>query len=175
MIGWVICVEDFLAKDKATKLIKGSREKAEAKRDALQIKYNDLEKDRFKVSVSAPVSEIDLEKRMQVKFTLPAEVDSEILLRLLSEVDPFLVGESNDEEGKDNVIEINSNQILEMKLLVNKFNASTEGDPIEVQLVGSEEVAKPCDHKFIRAQTSGDPPGPKICIRCGTPAMLIDC
>lgn len=168
MVGWVICVEDFVANDKASMLVRGVREKAEAKRDALQIKYDNLEKDRFKVSVSAPVTEIDREKRVEVRFTLPAEVDSEILLRLLSEVDPFLVGGSNGKDGKANVVEINSNQILEMKLIVNMFNATTEGDPIEVQLRG-----KHCDHEFIRAQTGGDPPGPlgpKICVRCGTKA-----
>jgi len=158
MVGWVICVEDFVARDKATKLVRGTREKAEAKRSALQKKYDDLQEDRFKVSVSAPVTEINLEERIQVKFSLSAEVDSEILLRLLSEVDPFLIG--------DNVVEINSNQILEMKLIVNQFNASTEGDPLETQLLGMK-----CDHKFVRTQTSGSGPlGSKICVRCGTQA-----
>jgi len=167
MIGWVICVEDFVANDKATKFIKGTRENAEAKRDALQVGYDNIQKDRFKVNISAPVNEINLEERTQVKFSLPAEVDYEILLRLLSEVDPFLV--------RDNVVEIDSDQILELKLIVNTFNASTEGDPLEMQLVDEEKA--PCDHKFIQMQTSGDPPGPlgpKVCINCGTPALKLN-
>jgi len=129
MVGWIICVEDSVAKDKATKLVRGDRETAEAKRDSLQEKYDAIQKNRFRVVISAPVNEIELESQAKVKFTLPDELDSSLMMRVVSEIDPFLVSED------ENMIELDSNMLPDLEQLVRDYNEKSETGGLSFQVM----------------------------------------
>ena len=87
-----------------------------------------------------------------MKFSLPEEISSELLLRIISEVDPLLL--------PGNIAEIDISNLQSMKDDIDQFNSASDYRPITYEIV--------CDHELIEVATAADPPGPptKICMKC---------
>jgi len=126
-IGWTIAVDDFYARDKATKLIKGDREKAEKKCSVLQEQYDAIEKERFKVSILAPLTEIDPSKRALIEIKRPEEVTNDLLLKALTDVDPFIITE--------NTIEIEPDKLETLQKSIDFFNKISQLPPVQFKLL----------------------------------------
>ena len=87
--GWVIAVEDLHAKDKAFKLINKTREEVSSKADKLSKRYESIQAGRFKVSITSPHTEIDVESRIKIKCLRTEECPTKLLFAYLHDLNPF--------------------------------------------------------------------------------------
>ena len=82
--GWVIEVKDKNADDFAYKLITSDKKTVDQKRCELVKRYENVEKDRFRLASNSPYIEIDVTKRIEVKVR---EMES---VALLFDLTPFV-------------------------------------------------------------------------------------
>jgi len=86
--GWVICVTDTYTRDQALKMFPERRENVWKKIEILKSKYDAITKDRFRITIHSPYSEI--EKNLKIKIFKNQQTTQEVL-NLLLNVDPVLV------------------------------------------------------------------------------------
>jgi hypothetical protein len=94
--GWVIAVEDLHAKDKAFKVISKSREEAAEKAAKLSERYESIEKDRFKVSIASPHTEIDVENRIKIRCKKTEQCPTKLLFSYLHDLSPFCYKQTDE-------------------------------------------------------------------------------
>lgn len=85
--GWVISVTDLQANDKAFKCYLQNREAVAKKVETLS---STVEEDKFKILISSPHVEVDIEKRMAIKCQLSEEHSAALAFAELHDLNPFL-------------------------------------------------------------------------------------
>ena len=87
--GWVLLVSDMHAKDRAFKTIQKTRSEASEKVVALTKKYEEIEEGRFKVTLTSPHCELDIEKRVKLKCRLSEEMNAAMAMSYFYDRNPF--------------------------------------------------------------------------------------
>ena len=87
--GWVIAVEDLHAKDKAFKLVNKTREEVSLKVDKLSKRYESIQAGRFRVGITSPHTEVDMENRIRIKCLRTEECPTKLLFAYLHDLNPF--------------------------------------------------------------------------------------
>lgn len=125
--GWVINVVDLITNNRAFKMFFASKETVNKYSESLKIKYDTAIKDRFKVAIHTPYSEIGLTTNISFKHV--KNIVKEELLNKLSNVDPILVGEDENyyiiEIKKQNLpklFEVLKEDEFELNLVTNRTN-----------------------------------------------------
>ena len=82
--GWIIEAADTISKDSAYKLFTLDKESVDKKRCELAERYDNMKKDRFRLTSNCPYTEIDAAERVEVKVR---EMES---VALLFDLTPFV-------------------------------------------------------------------------------------
>jgi hypothetical protein len=94
--GWVLSITDLQAKDKAFKHYSKSRSEVALKATELLERYESVYgKDRFRIEISSPHTEIEIENRMKVYRSLKDKTLSE-LFGELHDLNPFMYKTEGD-------------------------------------------------------------------------------
>jgi hypothetical protein len=88
--GWVLSITDLQAKDKAFKHYSKSRSEVALKATELLERYESVYgKDRFRIEISSPHTEIEIENRMKVSHHLEGYTLPELFGKL-HDLNPFM-------------------------------------------------------------------------------------
>jgi len=96
--GWVIAVEDLHAKDKAFKLITKTREEVVSRVDKLSERYESIQAGRFRVAITSPHTEIDVENRIRIKCHRTEECTTRLLFVYLHDLNPFCYKQTDEHD-----------------------------------------------------------------------------